>query len=140
MRHSVECRSEMCCTPIAGNTGSKNDAKIAICTPSRNFVGLYLRNCRHVSTIGKKLAKQQYVPHMRSQYGERRPTNGRDRFGSLGHSSKLQPGFASWLRYCSEVAQRKSTKLSTMLGHLLCWGGRQLYSEGAHHVGHRPTF
>jgi len=34
---------------------------------------------RHVSTIGKKLVKQQYVLHISSQYGELRPTNGWDR-------------------------------------------------------------
>ena len=33
----------------------------------------------------KKLIKQQCLSHMSSQYGERRPTNGWDRFGSLGH-------------------------------------------------------
>jgi len=31
---------------------------------------------RHVSTIGKKLLKQKYLPHMFSQYGGLRPTNG----------------------------------------------------------------
>jgi len=36
--------SEMCCTRLAVNTGRKNKAKIAICAPSHNFVGLYLRN------------------------------------------------------------------------------------------------
>jgi len=34
---NLECRSEMCCKRLAGNTGRKNDA-------SHNFVGLYLRN------------------------------------------------------------------------------------------------
>jgi len=29
---------------------------------------------RHVSTIGKKIVKQQYVLHMSSQYDELRPT------------------------------------------------------------------
>ena len=49
----------MCCTWLAENT------KIAIWAPSHNFVGLYLRTqLRHVSTIGKKLVKQQYVLHM----------------------------------------------------------------------------
>ena len=45
---------------------------------------------RRISTIGKKLVKQQYVLHMSSQYGELGPTNGWDRFGSLGHPSKFQ--------------------------------------------------
>jgi len=38
---NLECRSEMCCTRLAGNTGHK---KIAILAASHNFVGLYLRN------------------------------------------------------------------------------------------------
>jgi len=31
---------------------------------------------RHVSTVGKKLVKQQYLPHLSLQYGELRPTSG----------------------------------------------------------------
>jgi len=38
----------------------------------------------------KKFVKQQHL-HMSSQYGELRPTNGWDRFGSLRHPSKFQP-------------------------------------------------
>ena len=120
---------------------------------------------------------------------------------------QISIGLAVWLRYCSDVAQRRSTKLCTMFGRLLGWyaiytfmggsysltefcqvqnslcvqvlrspalaallhgtravgvsqtlwrgtknsitelslfvifnRGRQLYSEGGHHVGHRPTF
>jgi len=45
---------------------------------------------RYVSTIRKKPVKQQYLLHVSSQYGELRPTNGWDRFGSLGHRCKFQ--------------------------------------------------
>jgi len=45
---------------------------------------------RHVSTIGKKLVKQQYLLHMSSQYGKLWPTNGWDRFTSLGYPCKFQ--------------------------------------------------
>ena len=38
---NLECRAEMCCTRLDGNTGRK---KIAILAPSYNFVGLYLRS------------------------------------------------------------------------------------------------
>jgi len=38
----------------------------------------------------KKLLNSNISPHMSSQYGELRPTNGWDRFGSLGHPSKFQ--------------------------------------------------
>jgi len=44
---------------------------------------------RHVLTIGKKLLKQQYLLQISSQYGELQPTNGWDRFTSLGHPSKF---------------------------------------------------
>ena len=37
-----------------------------------------------------KQAKQQYLVHMSSQYGELRPTNGWDRLASLGHPSKFE--------------------------------------------------
>jgi len=42
---NLECMSELCCTRLAKNrpTGRKNRQKIAICAPSQNFVGLYLR-------------------------------------------------------------------------------------------------
>ena len=36
---NLECRSEMCCTRLAGNTGHK---KVAILAPLHKFVGLYL--------------------------------------------------------------------------------------------------
>ena len=89
---NLGCRSETCCTWLAENTGRKKSPKIRhvgtiaqICHP----VSLQLR---HVSTIGKKLFKQQYLFHMSSQYGELRPTNvsGWDRLAGLGHPSKFQ--------------------------------------------------
>jgi len=45
---------------------------------------------KHTSTIGKKLVKQQYLPHMFLQYGELRSASSRDRFVSLGHPGKFQ--------------------------------------------------
>ena len=36
-----------------------------------------------------------------------------------GTPSVISTGFVSWQRYCSDVAQRKSTKLCTMFGRLL---------------------
>jgi len=38
----------------------------------------------------KKIVRQQYLPHLSSQYGKLRPTSGGDRFGCLGHPSKFQ--------------------------------------------------
>jgi len=45
---------------------------------------------RHISTIRKKLVKQQYIFSTSPQYGELRPTNGLEQFRSLGHPSKFQ--------------------------------------------------
>jgi len=50
----------------------------------------------------KKLAEQQYLLHMSSEYGELRPTSCWDRLAGLGHPSKFQRvwrlGFVTWLR------------------------------------------
>jgi len=50
------------------------------------------------------------------------PLTAESGFVSLWYPSKLQRvSIASWLRYCSDVAQRKSTKLCTVFGRLLGW-------------------
>jgi len=64
---NLECRSEMCCTRLAGNAGPKKSPKI---------VGLYLRNEGTYRQSEKKIVKQQCLPHMSSQHGELRPTSG----------------------------------------------------------------
>jgi len=105
----------MCCTRLAENTGRKNRhmGTIAqLCPPISSQL-------RHVSTIGKR-AKQQYLLHMSAQYGELWPTNGWDLLASLGHPCKLT-GFASCLPYCTDVAQRRSTKLCRTLDRLVGW-------------------
>jgi len=38
-------------------------------------------------------------------------------------------GLLVWLRYCTVVAQRRSTKLCTMFGHLLGWYTIYTFSE-----------
>ena len=73
---NLECRSEMCCTRLAGNTGCKNDAKNRHLRIITQLCLAISSQIRHVSTIGKKLVKQQYLSHMSLQYGELRPTSG----------------------------------------------------------------
>jgi len=36
-------------------------------------------------------------------------------------TQQISTGFASWLRYCIDVARRRSTKFCTMFGRLLGW-------------------
>jgi len=59
----LECMSEMCCTWLAEIAGCKNYSK-------NHHLGTIAQLChtislqlRHVSTIGKKLVKQQHISH-----------------------------------------------------------------------------
>jgi len=52
---NLECRSEACCTTLAGNAGLKNRQKFAICAPSQNICRAISSQLRHVSVTGKNL-------------------------------------------------------------------------------------
>jgi len=87
---NLGCRSETCCTRLAENTGRKKIAKsFAICAPSHNFVGLYLRNKGTYWQSAKNLLSSSVSP-MSSQYGELHATSSWDLLASLGHPSKFQ--------------------------------------------------
>jgi len=83
-----------------------------------------LSQLRHVSTIRKKLVKQQYLIHRSLQYGEFRRTSGWDRFVSLGHPCKFQ----RVLRLGSVTAQHSSIWRQPNFAALN--RGRHLYSAG----------
>ena len=52
----------MCCTRLAGNAGPKNSPKIGrLCTIAQ-ICRAISPQLTHVSTIGKKLVKEQYLP------------------------------------------------------------------------------
>jgi len=74
----------MCCTGLAANTGRKKSSKNRHLGTIAQLCRAISSQLRHVSTIGKKPVKQQYLLHMSLQYGEFRPTSGWDRSGSLG--------------------------------------------------------
>jgi len=79
-------RSEMCCTRLAENTGHKK-------SPSGHHhttLSGYIFATKACIDNRKKLIKQQYLLHMSPQDGELWPTNGWDRFTTLGHPSKFQ--------------------------------------------------
>jgi len=73
---NLESRSEMCCTRLAENTGRKNDAKNRHLGTIPQLCRDMASQLRHISTIGKKLVKQQYLLHISPQYGELQPTSG----------------------------------------------------------------
>jgi len=84
---NLECRCEICCMQLAGNAELKK-------SPKTRHLGTIAQLCpaislqlRCISTIGKKLVKEQYLLHMSLQHGELQPTSGSHRFVSLGHPS-----------------------------------------------------
>jgi len=87
---NLECRSETCCARHAENAGPKTSPKISHLGTIAQLFWAISSQLRHVSTIGKKHVKQQYLFHMSPQYGELWLTSGWDRSGSLGHPCKFQ--------------------------------------------------
>jgi len=115
----------MCCTRLAANTGRKNDAKNRHLGTIPQLCRAISSQLRRVSTIGKKLVKQQYLLHMSPQYGELRLTSGWDRFGSLRHPSYFQ----RLPRLGSVTARQSSSKRQPNFaalnrGRHLCLAGR----------------
>jgi len=62
----------MCCTPLAENTGCKTLPSVH----HRTTLAGYIFTTKACIDNQKKHVKQQYLPHMPSQYGELRPTSG----------------------------------------------------------------
>jgi len=101
---NLECRSEMCYMRLAGNAVPKKSPKTGHLSTIAQLCRATSPQLRHVSTTGKKLVKQQYLPHMSSQYGELGSTNGWDPFESLGHPSRFQ-----WVSHLGSVTARHSS-------------------------------
>jgi len=111
--------SEMCCTRLAENTGRKSYAKIAICALSHYFVGLCLRNwgiCRQ----SEKIVNNNIYSTCSCNMVNFCPLTAEICWGGWA-PQQISTVFASWLRYCTDFAQRRSTKLCTMFGRLLGW-------------------
>ena len=129
---NLECRSEMCCTRLAGNTGRKNDAKIAICARCRTTLSgsIFATEARIDSR--KKIVKQHSVLHMSSQYGELWPTNGWDQSGVWGTPVNFN-GFhvLAALQHIIQVVGVSQA--------LRRWAeGATYIRQGGHHVGVGP--
>jgi len=82
--------NETCCTRLTENIGRNKVAKNRHLGTIAQLCQAISSQLRHISTIGKKLVKQQYVLHISPQYGELRPTSGWDQSGSLRHPCKFQ--------------------------------------------------
>ena len=127
---NLECRSEMCCTWLAENTGRRK-------SPSGHHpttLSDYIFATNACIDNRKKIVKEQYLLHMSPQYGELRPTSGWDRFVSLGHPSYFQ----RFPRVGSVTARHIVVGVSQTLRR---WTeGATYVRQGDHHVGHWPTF
>jgi len=78
---------------------------------------------RHVSAIGNKLVKQQYLLHTSHNLVNFSPLAAGIDWRVWG-PQQISTAFASWLRYCRDVAQLKPSKLCTTLA--VSWAGRLL--------------
>ena len=115
----------MRCTRLAANTGRKKVAKNRHLGTMAQLCQAISLQLRHVSTIGKKLVKQQYLLHMLPQYGVLRSTRGWDRFGSLGHPSYFQrlPRLGS-VTARQSTSERRPNFAALNRGRHLCLAGR----------------
>jgi len=119
---------------IAENTGRKKVAKNRHLGTIAQLCRAISSQLRHISTIRKKVVKQQYVLHMSPQYGELRPTSGWDRLTCLGYPCKFQ--LVS--RLGSVTARHLVVGVSQTLRR---WTEGATYNrQGDHHVGHWPIF
>jgi len=124
--------SETCCTQLAENTGCKNDAKNRHLSTIPQLCWAIFSQLRHISTIRKKLVKQQYLLHMSVEYGELWHTSGWDRFVSFGHP-------ANFNGFCVLAPLLHGTPVLGVSQTLRRWTeGATYIRQGGHHVGHWP--
>jgi len=115
---------------LAANTGPKKSPKIRHVRTIAKLCWTVPSQLRHVSTIGKKPVKQQYLLHMSSQYGKSWPTNAGRSVYQFAAPEHISAGFASWQRYCTASAKLCGIEHE----------GATYIRQGGHHVGHWPTF
>jgi len=126
---ALECRSEMCCTRLAGNAGPKHSQKFAVWAPSYNFVGLYLRNWACIDNRKKNLLNINTSPTCPYSH-ELRLTSGWDWFVTLVHPCYFQRVLAALLHGTLVVGVSQSLRRWTK--------GATYIRQGGHHVGHWP--
>jgi len=102
------------------NTSRKKSPKIRHLPTVAQICRAISSQLRHVSTIEKKLLNSNIsstCSHNIVNFGPLAAEIGLPVWGTQQFST----GFACWLRYCTDVAQRRSTKLCMMFGRLLDW-------------------
>jgi len=115
---------------------TQKSPKIAIWTPSHNFVGLYLCNQGTYRQSEKKLVKQQYVHKMSPQYGD---------IVNIGPTAEIGPvvlGIPGNFNGCRVLtALLHGSQVMSISQTLQHWTeGATYVRQRDHHVGHWPTF
>jgi len=108
--------------------------KIAKNSPSGHHCTAISSQLRHISTIGKKLVKQQYLPHMSLQYGE---------LSLLAAEvvSLVWGTPANFNRFRVLAVLLHGTLVVDVCQTLRCWTeGATYIRQGGHRIGHWPTF
>jgi len=131
---NLECRSETCCVRLAENTGRQKSPKSRHLGTIPQFCRAISSQLRHVSTIGKKLVKQQYLHHMSPQHRE---------LGLLASEivSFLWGTPADFNGFRVLAALLHNTLVVGVSQTLQHWTeGATYIRQGGHHVEHWPTF
>jgi len=108
----------MCCTWLAENTRCKKIGKKSPSAHHRTILSGYIFATKaHIDN--RKILLNSNIfsicPHNMANFG---PLMAEIGLGVWG-TQQISTGFASWLRYCSDVTHRRATKLCTMLDRLL---------------------
>ena len=128
---NLECRSETCCTRLAGNARRKK-------LPTICHLGTIAELCRgmssqlkHVSTIGKKLVTQQYLPYNMAN------------FSLIAAEIRWRvwdtPANFNWFRILAALLHG-SLVVGVSQTSWRWTEGATCIQQGGHHVVHWPTF
>jgi len=108
----------MCCTRLVKNTGRKNDAKNRHLSTIAQLCWAISSQARHVSTNEKNMLNSNIsttYPHNMANIGPLAA----EIVSTVWSTPAYFNGFRVLLRYCTDVAERRSTKLCTVFGRLL---------------------
>ena len=111
----------MCCMRLGENTRCKNYAKNHHLRTIAQLCRVISSHLRHVLTIGKKNLLNSNISSTCSHYVVNVSPLRAEIGSEFGAPQQISTGFTSWLHYCTDVAQWRSTKLCTMFGSLLGW-------------------
>ena len=117
---NLECRSEVWCPLLAGNTGHKNDAKNRHLRTTAHLCRGISSQLRHISTIGKYLLSSNIFSTCSYNMVN---------FGPLAAEIGIPANFNGF-RVLATLLTAKRHSSSGVSQTLRCWTGHHLYSAG----------